>query len=108
VVPFASYDEIAEAHWGFSVDMARQLVFYLSKRFGRQIALEPVNLNAGQRIPMIVGGDIDIEMGASTKTYDRERRVDFSQVFFASKTTFLVNKKTGIDGGGGQRRGHAQ
>lgn len=100
VAPFASYNEIAGVHRGFSVDMARQLVFYLSKRFGRQIVLEPVNLNAGQRIPMIVGGDIDIEMGASTKTYDRERRVDFSQVFFASETTFLVNKKTGIDGVG--------
>lgn len=98
VTPFASYDEIAEVHRGFSVDMAKQLVFFLSKRFGKKIILEPVNLKAKQRVPMIVNGSIDIEMGASTKTYSREKNVDFSQVFFTSETTFLVSKKNGIDG----------
>jgi ABC-type amino acid transport substrate-binding protein len=100
VLPFASYDEIAQAHRGFSVDMAKQLVFYLSKRFGKKIVLEPVNLKAAQRVPLIVNGSIDIEMGASTKTYIRERSVDFSLVFFTSETTFLVSKKSGIDGVG--------
>jgi ABC-type amino acid transport substrate-binding protein len=96
VTPFASYDEIAEVHRGFSVDMARQLVLFLSKRFGKHIVLEPVNLKAGQRVPMIVNGAIDVEMGASTKTYPREKSVDFSIVYFTSETTFLANKRSGI------------
>lgn len=96
VTPFASYDEIAEVHRGFSVDMAEQLVFFLSKRFGKRIVLEPVNLKAGQRVSMIANGTIDIEMGASTKTYRREKSVDFSIVYFTSETTFLTNKRSGI------------
>jgi ABC-type amino acid transport substrate-binding protein len=35
-------------------------------------------------------------MGASTKNYQREKQVDFSLVYSASETTFLVNKTTGI------------
>jgi ABC-type amino acid transport substrate-binding protein len=46
---------------------------------------------------MILDGTIDIEMGASTKTYDREKAVDFSLVYFTSETTFLVNTASGIN-----------
>jgi ABC-type amino acid transport substrate-binding protein len=96
VSPFASYDQIARVHKGFSVDMAKILVSNLSKRFGKEIVLVPVSLKAGQRVQMILDGTIDIEMGASTKTYDREKAVDFSLVYFTSETTFLVNTASGI------------
>jgi ABC-type amino acid transport substrate-binding protein len=97
VTPFVSFDEIARIHRGFSVDMAKQLVFYLSKRFDKDIKLQPVNLKANQRFAMIVDGKIDIEMGASTQTYEREKNVDFSLVYFTSETTFLVSKASGIE-----------
>jgi ABC-type amino acid transport substrate-binding protein len=97
VTPFVSFDELARVHRGFSVDMAKQLVFYLSKRFGKDIKLQPVNLKADQRSAMIVDGKIDIEMGASTQTYEREKNVDFSLVYFTSETTFLVSKASGIE-----------
>ena len=77
--------------------MAEQLVFYLSKRFDKEIKLEPVNLKAGERVARILDGTIDIEMGASTKNYKREASVDFSFVYFSSETTFLIKKDSGID-----------
>lgn len=97
VTPFSSYDEVAQVYQGFSVDMAKQLVFYLSKRFKKKIRLEPVNLKAGERVSKVLDGSIDIEMGASTKNYKREARVDFSFVYFASETTFLVHRDSKIN-----------
>jgi ABC-type amino acid transport substrate-binding protein len=97
VTPFSNYDKRTQTYQGFSVDMAEQLVFYLSKRFKKKIRLEPVNLKAGERVSKVLDGTIDIEMGASTKNYKREADVDFSFVYFASETTFLVHKDSGID-----------
>ncbi|MEH0021475.1 MAG: transporter substrate-binding domain-containing protein [Desulfobacter sp.] len=94
VPPFARFDR--DAPEGFSVDMAKILVSFLSKRFAKPILLEPVRLKANQRIPMLVDGRIDIEMGASTQTYDRDLKVDFSLVYYASETTFLVGRSSGI------------
>jgi ABC-type amino acid transport substrate-binding protein len=96
VAPFAWFDEHRGSHHGFSVEMANQLVMYLSKRFNKPIRLQPVNLNASQRIDMVTGGEVDIEMGASTQTCNREKQVDFSLVFFPSETTFMVNVNSGI------------
>jgi ABC-type amino acid transport substrate-binding protein len=76
--------------------MAAELVAYLSKRFEKKIRLQPVNLSAAQRIDMITSGAIDVEMGASTQTSSREKRVDFSLIIFASETTFLVGADSGI------------
>lgn len=97
VTPFSSYDEMTETYRGFSVDMAGHLVSYLSRRFGKQIRLEPVSLKPADRVSMILDGRIDIEMGASTKNYRREADVDFSLVYFTSETTFLVRKDSGIE-----------
>ena len=97
VTPFSSYDEMTGIYQGFSVDMAEQLVVYLSKRFGKTIKLVPVSLKAGERVARILDGTIDIEMGASTKNYKREASVDFSFVYFASETTFLVREDSGIN-----------
>ncbi|MCG8551911.1 MAG: transporter substrate-binding domain-containing protein, partial [Desulfobacterales bacterium] len=94
VAPFAWFE--AGVPRGFSVEMANILVSFLSKRFEKKILLEPVRLKADQRIPMLLDQRIDIEMGASTQTFDRDLKVDFSLVYYASETTFLVPKAPGI------------
>lgn len=94
VAPFAWFE--AGEPRGFSVEMANILVSFLSKRFEKKILLEPVRLKADQRITMLLDQRIDIEMGASTQTFDRDLKVDFSLVYYASETTFLVPKTSGI------------
>jgi ABC-type amino acid transport substrate-binding protein len=95
-IPFAFVDPKVGKHVGFSVDMAGELAKYLGMRFGKQIEIEPFTVTPKTRIPMVVNGTIDAEMGSTTYTQKREEQADFSMIFFFSETTFLVPKDSGI------------
>lgn len=95
-VPFAYLDPRTGKHIGFSVDMAYLLAENLSKRFGRKVEIQPVTVMTETRIPFILEGKIDVEMGSSTYTVERDREIDFSICFFVSETAFLVNEYSGI------------
>jgi ABC-type amino acid transport substrate-binding protein len=95
-IPFAFVDPKVGKHVGFSVDMAHILAEYLSKHFGKPIKIVPYTVTPKTRIPMVVNGTIDVEMGSTTYTQKREEVADFSMIFFFSETTFLVAKDSGI------------
>jgi len=95
-IPFAYIDPKVGKHVGFSVDMAGVLAENLSKRFGKKIEIKPFTVTPKTRIPMVVNGTIDVEMGSTTYTAKREEVADFSLIFFFSETTFLVAKDSGI------------
>ncbi|MBW2065133.1 MAG: transporter substrate-binding domain-containing protein [Deltaproteobacteria bacterium] len=95
-IPFAFVDPKVGKHVGFSVDMAGELAKYLGMRFGKRIEIVPHTVTPKTRIPMVVNGTIDVEMGSTTYTQKREEQADFSMIFFFSETTFLVAKDRGI------------
>jgi ABC-type amino acid transport substrate-binding protein len=95
-IPFAFIDPKVGKQVGFSVDMANILAENLSKYFGKKIEIEPVTITTKTRIPMILNGTCDIEMGSTTYTQEREDVVDFSLTFFFSETSFLVPKDSPI------------
>jgi len=95
-IPFAFVDPKVGKHVGFSVDMAGELAKYLSMRFGKKIQIVPHTVTPKTRIPMVVNGTVDVEMGSTTYTQKREEQADFSMIFFFSETTFLVAKDSGI------------
>jgi ABC-type amino acid transport substrate-binding protein len=95
-IPFAFVDPKVGKHVGFSVDMAGELAKYLGMRFGKTIEIAPFTVTPKTRIPMVVNGTIDVEMGSTTYTQKREEQADFSMIFFFSETTFLVAKDSGI------------
>ena len=95
-IPFAFIDPKVGKHVGFSVDMAGLLAENLGKRFGKKITIEPFTVTPKTRIPMVVNGTVDVEMGSTTYTAKREAVADFSLIFFFSETTFLVAKDSGI------------
>jgi ABC-type amino acid transport substrate-binding protein len=95
-IPFAFIDPKVGKQVGFSVDMAGLLVENLSTYFGKKIEMEPVTITTKTRIPMVQNGTIDVEMGSTTYTEEREEVVDFSLIFFVSETTFLVPKDSPI------------
>ncbi len=68
----------------------------LSARFGKKIEVVPFTVTPKTRIPMVVNGTVDVEMGSTTYTAKREDVADFSLIFFFSETTFLVAKDAGI------------
>jgi len=94
--PFAFIDPKVGKQVGFSVDMAGLLVENLSKYFGKKIEIEPITITAKTRIPMLLNGTTDVEMGSTTYTQEREDVVDFSLTFFFSETSFLVPKDSPI------------
>jgi len=95
-IPFAFIDPKVGKQVGFSVDMAGILAENLSKYFGKKIEIEPVTITGKTRIPMIINGTTDVEMGSTTYTQEREDVVDFSLIFFFSETSFLVPKDSPI------------
>ena len=95
-IPFAFVDPKVGKHVGFSVDMANLLAENLGKRFGKKIEIVPHTVTPKTRIPMVVNGTVDVEMGSTTYTQKREGPADFSMIFFFSETTFLVAKDSGI------------
>jgi len=95
-IPFAFIDPKIGKHVGFSVDMANLLAENLGKRFGKEIKIKPFTVTPKTRMPMVVNGTIDAEMGSTTYTQKREDVADFSLIFFFSETTFLVAKDSGI------------
>jgi ABC-type amino acid transport substrate-binding protein len=95
-IPFAFVDPKVGKHVGFSVDMAGLLAENLGRRFGKPIEIVPFTVTPKTRIPLVVNGTIDVEMGSTTYTQKREEQADFSMIFFFSETTFLVSKDSGI------------
>lgn len=95
-IPFAFVDPKVGRHVGFSVDMAGELAKYLGMRFGKTIQIVPFTVTPKTRIPMVVNGTVDVEMGSTTYTQKREEQTDFSMIFFFSETTFLVAKDSGV------------
>lgn len=81
-IPFAFIDPKVGKHVGFSVDMAALLAENLGKRFGKKITIKPFTVTPKTRIPMVVNGTIDAEMGSTTYTQKREKVADFSLIFF--------------------------
>ena len=94
--PFAFIDPKVGKQVGFSVDMAGVLAENLSKYFGKKIEIETVTITTKTRIPMLLNSTIDVEMGSTTYTQEREDVVDFSLTFFFSETSFLVAKDSPI------------
>lgn len=88
--PFAFFDNNTNQHVGFSVDMGYYIVDLLSESLGRKITIEPVTVTSQNRLAFVKENKIDIEMGSTTFTRDRNEQVDFSIFFFFSETTFMV------------------
>ena len=110
VAPFGFYDK--NSNWvGFSVDVAQSLAGELSKKFNKPIQVVKKSVNSKTRIPLVVNGEIDIEIGTTTITLAREETIDFSLPFFITGAKFITHKGSGIKEVGdlaGKRVGVAQ
>ncbi len=93
--PFGYHDKSGK--WvGFSVDIAQRLTEDLSRKFNKPIKLIKKTVNSKTRIPMVAGGEIDIEIGTTTITLAREDSVDFTLPFFITGARILVPKGSPI------------
>jgi len=94
-LPFGFLNKKGE--WvGFDIDLGEEIVKALSMKFGKEIKLIRQPINPKTRIPLVVNGTIDIGIGATTITLEREEVVDFSLPYFLTGTRLLVPKDSPI------------
>jgi polar amino acid transport system substrate-binding protein len=95
-IPFAYADNKGQL-MGYSVDMLGLIKEQLEKELGRKIKLKLVPLTPAERIPGIVNQKVDIVCDASSFTWERDKKVDFSLSYAATGTQLLVKKDSNLE-----------
>ena len=88
-LPFAYTDNQGQLV-GYSVDMLTLIQQELEKKLGREIELKLVVLEPQERIPQLVNNDVDIVCDASSFTWKRDQKIDFSVSYGITGTRLLV------------------
>ena len=84
--PFSFIDPGKGEIVGINIDIAREIAKKLD------VDLKLVTVTAGDRIPLLIDGKIDIIAGPMTKNPDRDRLVDFSQTYFVTTQRVIAKK----------------
>ncbi len=79
---------------GTPAGLGMEVAKYFAAKLG--VGLEHVQLTSQARIPLIVNGTIDADIGVTTRSADREQVIDFSIVYVWEGMTLLVRKDSGI------------
>lgn len=82
---------------GYSVDMLTLIQQQIEKELDRKIKLRLVALEPNQRIPQLVGNDVDIVCDASSFTWERDKKIDFSVSYGTTGTSLLVRQNNYAD-----------
>lgn len=90
-LPFAYTDNKGQLV-GYSVDILTLIQQQLEKELGREIELQLVALDPKERINQLVNNDVDIVCDASSFTWKRDRKVDFSVSYGITGTRLLVKQ----------------
>ena len=91
--PFA-YADNQEQLVGYSVDMLKLIQQQLERELGRKIKLRLVALDPKDRIPQLVNREVDIVCDASSFTWERDRKIDFSVSYGITGTRLLVKQNS--------------
>lgn len=89
--PFAYADNEANLV-GYSVDMLTLIQQQIEQELGRKIELKLVAVEPQARIPQLLNNQVDIVCDASSFTWARERKIDFSVSYGITGTRLLVKQ----------------
>ena len=91
--PFEFADKDAKNYDGFDMDLIRAIGQKLNRK------VEIVNMGFDALIPALNSGNIDVAIAGMSITEDRKKAVDFSDPYYVSGLTVVVNKdNTAIKG----------
>jgi polar amino acid transport system substrate-binding protein len=93
--PFAYSDKEGKLN-GYSVDMLTLIKEQLEKELGKKIQLQLIGLTPAQRIPQIVNQQVDIVCDATSFTWERDKKVDFSVSYAVTGTQLLVKSGSNL------------
>ena len=81
---------------GYSIDLCRAIVEAVSRKTGRDVAIDWVKVSSDSRIAAVVSGLIDLECGSTTHDAERAQQVAFSPVIFVAGTKLMVRRDSSI------------
>jgi len=95
-IPFSYVNKVGEPI-GYSIDLCNAVVDEVSKELeGVEIAVNYKKVTAETRISAVKSGEVDLECGSTTASFERKKDVAFSPIFFIAGTKLLVPRSSGI------------
>ena len=88
-IPFAYQDDSGE-YVGYSMELLNLVKRQLEIQLDREIMLQIEPVTANNRFDQLRAGEIDIECGSTTLTWQREMFIDFSIPYFLSGAQLLA------------------
>jgi glutamate/aspartate transport system substrate-binding protein len=84
---------------GYGVDICLKVVDAIKKELKMpNLKVEFVPVTSQTRIPILTGGNIDLECGSTTNSVERQKQVAFAPTYFMTGTKIIVKKSSGIKG----------
>jgi polar amino acid transport system substrate-binding protein len=89
--PPNGYIDVQGNHIGFAPDLAREFARHLG------VDVEFVQVTSKNRIPLLLNGQIDADIGTTTPTKTRDEVVDFSHVYVVDQTVIIIREGESTD-----------
>src|SRR3990170_885865 len=97
-IPF-SYLNDKQQPIGYGVDICLKIVDAIKAQLKTpKLKVEFVPVTSQTRIPILTGGNIDMECGSTTNSVERQKQVAFAPTYFMTGTKIIVKKSSGIKG----------
>jgi glutamate/aspartate transport system substrate-binding protein len=97
-VPF-SYLYDKQRPIGYGMDICMKIVDRIKAELKMpKLKVEYVPVTSQTRIPILTGGNIDMECGSTTNSVERQKQVAFAPTYFMTGTKIIVKKSSGIKG----------
>ena len=97
-VPFSYLDD-QQKPIGYGVDICMKIVDKVKAELKMSnLKVEFVPVTSQTRIPILTGGNIDLECGSTTNSLERQKQVDYAPTYFVTGTKIIVKKSSGIKG----------
>lgn len=81
---------------GYTVDLCKFVVHSLEQQLSAKLTIAWVPVDTQSRFDAVAAGRADMECGASTVSFERMAKVDFSSFVFMENTGLLVRTSSGI------------
>jgi glutamate/aspartate transport system substrate-binding protein len=95
-IPFSYMDDNQQTI-GYGVDICLKVADEVKKALKMpNLKVEFVPVTSQTRIPVLTGGNIDLECGSTTNSIERQKQVSFAPTYFLTGTKIVVKKSSGI------------
>lgn len=97
-IPFSYLDD-NQKPIGYGVDICLKIADAVKANLKMpNLKVEFVPVTSQTRIPVLTGGNIDLECGSTTNSIERQKQVAYAPTYFVTGTKIVVKKSSGIKG----------